>query len=256
VVLHDSGIGQSYPYLAIVDGHPAAAFLVDAYQLFYVRSSTNTGSSPADWNNVVAIPAAQAGINPPSLVVAGGNPAVFFMGDPEGAETLAWNYIRSATATGGSAAAWGEAIQISTGDDLHYISRTVAIVNGNPAIAFRKGWEGFEIAYIRATSSTAQSEADWSQKVVFPTGFQELYIDLITVDGCPAIGYASPEPNGVRFMQAATPGGGSPTDWGPADIIDGSAYRSSMTVVNGNPACAYVKQEGETQSLIYAYYDR
>jgi PKD repeat protein len=117
---------------------------------------------------------------------------------------------------------------------------SLAIVNGHPAIAYRKSLNS-DLYYVRALDPEGRS---WGTPVPIVEGpaSDGSYPSLLVVAGLPAIAYQSSNAGGVlAYVRAADSDGAT---WGLPQIVDdpGDAvgYHASMQVVSGHPAIAYL----------------
>lgn len=216
----DSG-GGGYASLAIVAGKPAIAYY-KASHLYFARASTVDGMG--SWTTVLVDGAINVGAVP-SLVVAGGNPAISY----EDSFNRDLKYARASTPDG--AGAWSLLTVDSVGDVGLYTS--MAIVAGRPAIAY-KDWTNNDLKYARATDSIGSG---WILTTVHSTGNVGEAPWLAVVDGAPAIAYFDWTTPAVRYARnSSADGSGS---WSIVTAVAGGAFPGSLAVVNGRPAITY-----------------
>lgn len=147
--------------MAIVGGRPAIAYH-DASNdaLRFVRAADADGSA---WGAPVAADPGGLGRDPgayASLAVVNGNPAVAYQ-DPLGPDV---RYVRSTNANG---SAWGASIVVQAGGtDTLGLFASLAVVNGNPAIAHHCTTTN-DLRYVRATNANGTT---WAAPVVIRTG--------------------------------------------------------------------------------------
>jgi hypothetical protein len=140
------------------------------------------------------------------------------------------------------------------------------LVAGNPAVVYYLADEdtldGFDLMYIRSTSSTGSASADWNQSVLIHGGNAGLIGDLAVVAGMPAIVFCTREnpinPNEVRlrYVRSTTPTGANPGDWSPSFVISGDDPvlgwgMARLALIDGYPAVLYIVQDGDDKSFAY-----
>ncbi|MBN1268255.1 MAG: hypothetical protein JXB04_01590 [Kiritimatiellae bacterium] len=171
-----------------------------------------------------------------SLVVINNNPAVAFTDED--------SHLLFRRATDPLGISWADAVTVYTNDDAFYPS--LALVNGNPAIAFSSGaGSDAVLCYVRALNAIGSA---WGDVVELSTNHATLGCDnvcsLAVVAGYPAIAF---QPSGdmadpdLQYVRATDVNG---TNWGAiAAIADGGmnndVFSPVLRIVNGNPAIAY-----------------
>ena len=122
------------------------------------------------------------------------------------------------------------------------LGASTAIVNGKPAIAyFNDSYES--LMYVQAADENGTS---WNEPITIETqkGYLD-YINLIVVDGKPAIAYRETASNNsnsaVKFVTSADANG---TSWGSPIIAVDSTSRFdglylSLAIIDGKPAVSY-----------------
>jgi hypothetical protein len=143
-------------------------------------------------------------------------------------------FIRSNDSSG---VFWGN--PISLGGARGFSAISLQIVSANPAVAYFDG--AGALRFVRATNTTGTA---WSSSVPVDASAPGLDTSLAVISGNPAISYASQNSGGtsqsLKFVRATNATG---TGWGTPVTLDASASitgeRSSLAVVNGNPAISY-----------------
>ena len=134
-------------------------------------------------------------------------------------------------------------------------STSLAVVDGCPAISYCD-WSNFDLKYARATTSTGDSAADWSQIVTVDSPgslVREYGTSLAVVDGCPAISYYDHSNHDLKYARATTSAGSSASDWTQIVTVDSAGtvgLYTSLAVVDGCPAISY--HDATNQDLKYA----
>jgi hypothetical protein len=217
-----TGLVGQYESMAIVDGNPAMSYYDFANaNLMYVRALDQNG---ANWGTPITVDGASSDRGWfTSLAVVNGQPAISYTGSI-GISSSGMYYVRANDSDGTS---WGSPITL-TGSRC--FTTSMAVVNGNPAIAVSSGGGDY---YIRATNANGSA---WGSFVFLANGD---YPSLQIVNGNPAVGFYG---NGVAgYVRANDANGGS---WGGAVTADAGGaddvgYYASLAVVNGNPAISH-----------------
>jgi len=158
--------------LAVIDGCPAIASndpigMSGIPFIEYVRSSTPRGLDASDWSEPITMaPSSISAMINPTLVEVADHPAVSFLGW-DGANFFRPSYVRATSATGASPEDWNESVSfpiLFEGSPGAYCP--MAIVDGNPAMCW--GY-GKDLYYVRATSSTGATDAEWAEPFVIET---------------------------------------------------------------------------------------
>ncbi len=146
----------------------------------------------------------------------------------------------------------------SGGSDVVGRYDSLALVNGNPAVAYYDTTNG-DLKYVRATNAFGTA---WGTPVtVDSAGNVGAYASLAVVNGNPAIAYyeivsntAVSNASKVKYVRATDASGAA---WGAPVTIDAQTSQInldetfalgslSLKVVNGNPAVAYQEGQGPT----------
>lgn len=175
------------------------------------------------------------------MLIVQGNPAIVFFSDMDGKLM----YMRADDPAGES---WGDPVTASSGWTYQY---SMAIVNGNPAIAYYDGANNGRLVYVRATDSTGSS---WGPPVtVNSTDYSGPDPSLCVVDGYPAItSYQDNGPYDLLYHRATDANGNA---WGAPITVDSAGYvgyDSSLLIVNGNPAISYLDNSNNKVKYIRA----
>ncbi|MEO1263226.1 MAG: T9SS type A sorting domain-containing protein [Bacteroidota bacterium] len=215
--------------LKIIGGVPAISYR-DATNgdLKYIRANNVDGSS---WGLPLIV---DNGSNTgwySSLEIVSGNPAIAY-----------WNnlndnliYVRANDATGSS---WGTPITVDSPGNVGAWSFLI-IVNGNPAIGYYDATND-HLKFIRATNANG---SNWGTSIELTetVDIGGNNISMVIVDGNPAICYHDWIADDLKYIRANDVDG---SNWGSPITVDNSANNhgiySSMTIVAGNPAIAYL----------------
>jgi hypothetical protein len=117
------------------------------------------------------------------------------------------------------------------------VSCSLAVANGNPAIAYCDSTTS-DVKYVRATDVDG---ASWgTPKDVDIAGNINMLPVLAIVDGNPAIAYADGSHTDIKFARAADANGDA---WGAPQLLDATdnvGGQVSLGIVNGFPAVSYM----------------
>jgi hypothetical protein len=170
-------------------------------------------------------------------VIVDGAPAFLFVEDAGGGNPNLL-YIRAQDEDG---SAWNSAVVLSPNT---YGYPSLAIVDGNPAVAYSAGYSG-SLVYRRANDAQGTS---WGDPVVVD-GLSEnpgQSINLLVADGNPAIAYTTDGSGStedrllyVRADDAQGSAWGIPTTIEPGYGDEVEARDCSMALIEGKPAIAY-----------------
>jgi hypothetical protein len=232
--------------LAVIAGNPAIAYQGVDDNTCYIRSTTADGMNQADWGTPIVIDG--AGWTSGQylwLVEAAGSPAIAYYDQEPVGSGIHLKYARASTASGQNAADWtGMGSTKITLDAATGFFPAMAIVNGNPAIAY---WNHATDDLKYAYSSTASGSllGDWT--VVNADGGADnagVLPSLAVINGFPTICHQA---QGAEFdleiTAATTASGSQQADW-PADSTkvdtagDVGGY-CHLADVNGYAAIAY-----------------
>jgi hypothetical protein len=234
VTVDSSGNVGEYASLVIVSGNPAIAY--------YDRTNTNlkyaraNDASGATWGAPITVDNSINDVGHSiSMAIVGSNPAIAY-GDYTGSSFP--KYIRATTTTG---TAWGPPATLtdSVSHELLAEMISLAVVNGNPAVAHWDNTTG-GVRYMRASNTTGTSwPTTWTR---LDTGLSNAGagLSMTVVDSRPAVSFA----DGVRlyYLRADDASG---TTWGTPMVVDksGGGGYTSLIMVNGKPAIAYYNGE-------------
>ena len=185
IVLANLGNVGQYTSLAVVNGLPAVSCYDVAHgDLKYVRALDATGSSwgePVIVDNHMDSPD-DVGLASSQRVVSG-LPAVSYHDNNNGL----LKYVRATDAAGGN---WISPLTVDTvGTSNIETATSLAIVNGNPAIAYTRfnGATDADLRYVRANNTTGTS---WAAPVVLQTaGDVGYYPSLAVINGAPCVSF-------------------------------------------------------------------
>ncbi len=127
-------------------------------------------------------------------------------------------------------------------DDAGYWG-DIALVNGNPAIAWRNGTSN-TLRYARSTSTTGALPVDWSPITISTTGVGSpgREVSLAVISGNPALSYCDNNVGDLWYHRATTANGDSAGDWTIQVQVDSAndvGYNSELLQIGGSPAIVY-----------------
>jgi hypothetical protein len=134
-------------------------------------------------------------------------------------------------------AQWGTPVIVDNSGNTTYGEGTsMAIVNGNPAIAYQNH-ASEDLMYVRALDAAGTS---WGTPISLDAAGHTGYSpSLAVVDGYPAIAYYDDGSEEMKYVRALDAAG---TSWSSSMVLDTSItvnFGLSLMIVNGNPAIAY-----------------
>ena len=238
---HDLGPGNS---LAVINGFPAVSYIHQVsgnHTLKYAISSTSTGTSPADWQAITLREFATFNLLDTSLAEVAGNPAISYgIADNGGGDFGYATYTRATSSTGASPSDWALNIYVDSGAS----AVSLAIIDGNPAVANFVGGMDQDLHFTRSSSSAGASQADWNSMGLYTS--YELGKDLSLAeinDGqstWPAISHGgSWDDEGLYYSRSSTSSGQSEASWATLVVEPGSFGFTSIALVDGKPAISY-----------------
>ncbi len=189
--------------LAVVDGNPAVAYCEAGNEdLKFARATNAAGTA---WGTPITIDGAsdQAGRSA-KLAVVNGRPAVAYRAYTGSAREL--RFVRATNAAG---TAWGTPLTVDSGD--HVTSNTslsLAIVDGNPAIAHAGSGGIDHLWYVAATDASGSA---WAAPVTIDTSCSG-EPSLFAVDGKPAVVTRGTD-GFLRFVRAPDLPASFQVDW-------------------------------------------
>ena len=228
--------GGLYLSLAIVDGHPAVAYLSqNSAHLKFARAGDVAGSQ---WGLSLTVDTGFTAGQFASLAVVDNDPAIAYYSGAS--KTL--SFARASDVDGTS---WPVTHTVdSTGNVGLFAS--LAVVDGHPAIAYYDGTTvgHGHLKYVRAANADGTS---WGMPItVDSAGDTGWYSSLAVVNGQPAIVYFDINGGGhLRYVRATNMDG---TAWGITHTVDSQVNPTQsariLTIVNDNPAIAYGDANG------------
>jgi len=253
VVVDTVAEGLYYPSLAVVDGRPAFSYV--AYlpyppisrELRFLRALDADGIA---WGAPTAVDRDRYLSEWTSLAVINGKPAITYMTSypAMGGDFVGLVYMRASDAAGSS---WTTPSVLADGGkegNWSGESSSLALVNGNPAIAYRgalQSRDGYNVRalyYVRALDAGGSA---WGTPVALdPDPNLGLAVSLTVVGGNPAVAYSTahyeaghPE-HDYRFVRALDANGSA---WGAPVIVNGAGtgWDRALVAVNGKPAVVY-----------------
>jgi PKD repeat protein len=225
-------LGQ-YTSLAEVAGSPAIAYGDPTnVRLKYARATTTTGDSASDWTQIVVVDPINWNSGDLTLLVTDGLPAIAYK------RGSGLGYIRSSTPEGSSPADWATALDLVPGSDASGMS--MALINGNPAIAFDHGADD-SLRYLRSATADGSLAPDWTVPLSIDIIGAEQPSSLAFIGGKPAISYFDTVNGVLKFAASSTVNGDQPLDWS-TQTVDPTAIVgqfNSLAEVDGHPAISY-----------------
>lgn len=133
--------GGDFPTMAIVDGHPAVAFIDADGSISFIRSSTADGMNAADWSTeVTAESGAPLSYKYPVLIGVPGNPGIAYIEEVDDFSFFESEFVHYASSTDaqGAAGTWDvRASDVGENNELETLDGEV--IDGKPAV----GWAGY-----------------------------------------------------------------------------------------------------------------
>jgi len=123
--------------------------------------------------------------------VVDGCPAIAYYDRISSSEDIfGLKYVRASTGTGASATDWGEPITVDDTSEITGRYPSMAVVYGNPAIAY---WDSTnsDVRYVKATTSSGEGSADWQQLETVDDGTWTETGTLAIINSNPALSYCS-----------------------------------------------------------------
>ena len=238
----------SYPELEVINGRPAV-FYYDGgpSEYHYIRATDANGDT---WSNV-----------PVSLDNVGGLGYRASMREVAGQPAIAYEkngdlrYMRATANSGDTPADWGNLpFEIdSSGNVSSFCS--LAIVGGNPAIAYYHTAAG-DVRFTRATNTTGALLANWpAPLVVSGAAVVGGYIALAEVNGNPAVTWLDTTgPTAIAYQRAFTTNAMNAGDWPAGAELLAEGYNpvgfSDLKVIDGKPVIVYGFSAGNIGNAI------
>ncbi|UNM09247.1 MAG: PKD domain-containing protein [Planctomycetales bacterium] len=226
------------PNLALVGGKPAVSFnSIAPYHLKFARPADPLGMV-APWTVIELETQGDFVGSREGLQEVDGTPAIAYRHlDPQDLK-----YARSSTVEGLSFNDWSF-VTVDFEDDTGE-NPSLAIINGNPAIAYEEPLLD-ELRYSRSSTSNGMNPGDWSEPVVVVTaGITES--SLAEISGKPAIAYYDFDADELRFAYSDTADGTTQTDWNDNVLYFSEpglkyGYNCSLREINGKASIAFVE---------------
>ncbi len=225
----DTGAGDdvgNYCSALIVSSSPAISYHNETDgDLYYIRASNSSGSAWA--NPGVLVDGTGDTGEFTSLQIVGSRPAIAYYRRDTGNLV----YVRASDTTG---SAWGAPVKVdNSADDVGQYA-SMAIVNGNPAIAY---WNltTNSLRYVRATDSSGNA---WGTPLTVITNTGK-FCRLAVTNGRVVVFYSNASSSGIFFVESTDNLGST---WGGGRRIDahGNGVNMSLTLMtNGQPLSAY-----------------
>ncbi len=219
--------------------------------LRFARATTETGDDTLDWSSV-KLQTLTDGKSAAMSFVAG-KPTIVFADFATGA--VAVNAARHVSGNILDPANWGFTFTNIVMDALS-TPLSIAEVDGNPAIAY-SGTTFLtnvpQLNYARSATTTGADPADWQQVIIEPADKNLLLggADLTVVDGRPAFISRPQNVNALRYYHSQTVQGLDPADWQFVDLPTDSSDRSSLALIDGNPAVCFTAKPALDTELHY-----
>ena len=207
-----------------VNGHPAIAFYADD-ALHYIRALDAEGSS---WPLTDIVVDSGGWLLLPSLIVVNGNPAVAYY-------DYANERVKYARAADGDGDTWGSPQVIDDGLGIYGGQPTLAMVNGQPAIAYADYTAGV-LQFVRSIDAYGDN---WNAPLALDgEGYSPR---IATVNGQPAVSYITGS-GALKLIRSIDVDG---QNWGPSTEVvaaPGGEWvlgKHSLAIIAGRPAIAY-----------------
>jgi len=252
ITIDHLGSSGKYNSVAIIDGNPAIAYQRWSCGLCYIRANNADGTSWPEYSAETdgQVDSYGGAGKWTSLKEVDGAPAISYLADYwEDHEIAEIRYVRAADADG---SAWGAPAVIDTSSTGTGGYTSLAVVDGNPAIAYFRVSGGASLCYTRA-ADTAGSLWPTPSVVYAANGAQGQAANLLVVDGNPAIGFRYDA--AIMYIRATDADGSA---WGTAVSLSGfvgyagAGCQARMAIVDGNPALAYANYyHMDNDSLLY-----
>ena len=239
VVLQDTPSAGDQPWLTVINGNPAIAFrMLGVNDLYYIRASSSTGQTAADWSNPAVLVDTLNPSRLPCLVEVAGQPAIAYT------SSLSLYFVRATANSGNTLADWAKPpLQLEGVAEVQWNIR-MAIADGKPAIAWLDTTNNHAM-YLRATTSTGANALDWPSSSLNVSGgeFAASRLDMAIINGNPAITFFDGNLLGLKYVRANTADGIMGADWPLALSIEGGHFEGAdwhaLAEVGGFPAIAY-----------------
>ena len=243
VVVEATGYVGKYPSLAAVNGNPAITYYDETNgSLKFIRATNASGSA---WAAPITLDTTGNVAPHAVMAVVNGYPAVAYLVAPAD--------VRFIRATNASGTAWAAPITLDSTNTLYGADSmnalSMAIVNGNPAVAY-VGFSG--INFIRATNENGTT---WGYRLSLTENSScRSSISLAVVNGLPSIAYYSHDSirhsNDLKFIHATDANGLS---WGSSvTVAKQIGSNVSLAEVAGKPAITYFPTASDELTFVRA----
>jgi hypothetical protein len=239
VVVDATAAVGSHCSLDIVSSKPAISYRDSTNtSLKYTRSNTSSGSAAEDWNQPVTVDNSGDVGRYTSLEVVANCPAISYT-------TVGLSQLKYARSyhIHGAEGTWLNVIVADVTIDSGYHS-SLKVVAGHPAIGCFSN-VNLNAKYLRSTTNTGNSQADWSQIVSFgATSDVGQFTSLAVIDGRPALAYFDESNDLPGLVYSLSPNGALVSDWQrDSDIYlyeeTEAGWWTSLAEVDGKPAMCY-----------------
>lgn len=232
----DATNASGYCKLAMVAGHPAAAYTLKNGDLRYCRANDSLG---AFWGTPVVLDTNTIW-QLSNLIIINGNPAISYY-DSDHMDLM---FIRAADAQGTS---WHPAVAVYTnGATGKYPS--MQVVNSYPAISFKDETLN-ALLYIRSTNINGGS--GWLAPSAVYTNLDPITSSLTTIDGHPALAFNTFGAGGLFYARSDDPAG---TTWSNVvELLTNENAGASVDFqsINGYPMLAFIDSDIISYTHLY-----
>jgi PKD repeat protein len=234
--------------LAQINGYPAMSYCdtTASGDMIYQRSTTPSGTSPGDWIAPVHIQdTGDVGYHSQLLEVVSA-PAIAYDDITNGD----LRYAHAQTLWGDDIADWTTNIVIDSPAGGSANGCSMALVGGNPAVAYFY-WDGAveRMRFCRSSTTDGNMAANWATKTTLNTGPAGISVaELLTQ--YPAISYVNTNTGAMSYVSATNVAG---TAWNPAVTVQAAVGGSNYTALllfDGNPTVAFY--ELNLQDVVYS----
>ncbi len=133
-------------------------------------------------------------------------------------------------------------VTLVSGTGVDGTNSSMALINGNPAVAFRRSGPTANLRYMRSTTQTGASASDWSSSISIASGDVAIYGTSLAQVGariCVAYQYSDGSLRMVRDDGAGNFGGPGSGNIVVDNTTADTGRWPSLKVVGGNPAIGY-----------------
>jgi hypothetical protein len=219
--------------IKLVNGNPASIGCYDE-GCGYKRANNAIGSS---WGTLKMIEnTGNVGLLPNLKMINGFPSAIYNAGIGSG------NALKFVKANSSIGASWSKAnvVTPTISATSAYLFSSLNAVNGKPAIAFMQK----DVGGLKYTQASNVSGTIWNNAVTLDANIICDYSPSIeTINGNPAVSYIAANNSGNRVLKFTRANDSDGSSWTTSQIIDVNVQsfnnRTSLKIVNGNPAIAY-----------------